>query len=505
MFINRWLRSYQLDWLLDVGTRKISLKSRQVGMSDAIALEMVLLSSGLLSLFNPITDSYIKTDDCNIVSKKEEDAKDVIKKAKKWVEVLRMVKVFRPFLSTENKDSEWTKHAIRFDWSRKGITSHAQAPEAARGKTGHLYLDEFAFYAWQSEIWLGAVPSVESNVNLRVVIISTPNGTSDQFYQIWNDEVRFSAYSRHQVSIYDAIAAGYPADVEQIKREKTPDAFEQENNCAFVGATGDFFSLELINSAYHEQPGDVGGMVLLGIDVASAVDMTAVQVMRVDGQTMWLEDTYILSGGLTYESNFEAGSFRVGQDRIVDAIIKHHQPKGIIIDVTGDKARQVVGWSNLYSLLRNMGHRRMEPVNVSQTYKVKWVNEMKGAMVAGRLKISDKRRDRVFSRKKTGQYREILLRHGVIPEHHVSEFLSDCFQTTDFDFLKRDYQLIYTEISASNNKPIIKTKREGGSHGDTFWASLFALNLAENKRLAKKAKRRVDYSEIQAPDYMGYL
>ena len=147
-----WLRPYQLAMLTDDSRYRVILKSRQIGISDTIALEMVLVSSGLVALLPQIN---IAAGNCVIVSKRDVDAKDVIEKAKEWIRRLRLVPAFEPFLRT----AAYSTTEIKFVDSGSKISSETQNKDAARGRSAHVYLDEFAFYQWQREIFRSSAAS----------------------------------------------------------------------------------------------------------------------------------------------------------------------------------------------------------------------------------------------------------------------------------------------------------------------------------------------------------
>ncbi len=180
--IRDWLRPYQLEMLTDSSRYRIILKGRQIGVSDGvIALECVLVASGLVDLVELVD---VSTNSCVVVSRRDSEAKDVIEKCKEWVRRLRLVEAFRPYLET----TKWSASEIKFTESGHRIVAETQNPDAARGKTGHLYLDEYAFYAYQREIFRSAAASTESRPDLRITIVSTPNGQGDHFHEVWADK-----------------------------------------------------------------------------------------------------------------------------------------------------------------------------------------------------------------------------------------------------------------------------------------------------------------------------
>lgn len=444
---------------------------------------------------------------CNVVSKRDTDAKDVIAKAKVWVQRLRTIPSLRPWLEQPASGGGWSASTIEFAKSGFRILSETQNPDAARSKTGHLYLDEFAFYRYEREIWTGALPSIESNPGLRVSVVSTPNGTANQFYRIHsNDQEMFATWTRFKLTIYDAVAAGYPADIERVKAGKTADDFAQENNCEFLGAENEYFPIDLLNAAYavreHEEH-----ELWLGVDVASVVDTTACVVIRKQGKVFWMGDGYII-GRTPYETNESENRFRLGQDVIVAALITHLQPRVAKMDVTGDKARDVSGQASLYNLLikRNV-ETKLHPQRIDKAYKDQWVQQVKVALQSGRLRFEQGRRDFVYTPRNEGEFRGEIKYNRRINREALPQFLELCWETSGFDFLRSDFQKVHRKWLGPN-ATTFDTHRDGSGHGDSFWAALIGFSGAAAGEVYKDTTPQrvvVNESDYVEPEYLDYF
>ncbi|MHC1760407.1 MAG: terminase family protein [Negativicutes bacterium] len=57
-------------------------------------------------------------------------------------------------------------------------------PDTARGFSGNVVLDEFAFHRDSRKIWTALYPTITRGYKIR--IISTPNGKSGKFYELWS-------------------------------------------------------------------------------------------------------------------------------------------------------------------------------------------------------------------------------------------------------------------------------------------------------------------------------
>lgn len=485
------------------------MKSRQIGMSDAIAFEMVIVASGLVRLVNRwMRDNghewRVLPHNCNVVSKRDTDAKDVIAKSKAWVERLRLIPSLRPWLE-QPEDAGWSATKIAFRKSGNHILSETQNPDAARSKTGHLYLDEFAFYRYEAEIWTGALPSIESNPGLRVSIVSTPNGTNNQYYRVYhNDQELYSTWSKHKVSIYDAVDAGYPVDPDEIKSKKTADDFAQENNCSFLGAENDYFPIDLLNDAYGHREKD--GELWFGVDVASIVDTTAVVLMRKVGKTIWIGDGYIIAR-TPYETNENRERFRLGQNHIVDALIQQFGPRVVRMDVTGDRAREVVGQKSLYTLmLRMQSGAKLAPQRITKEYKDEWVQRVKVALQTGRLRFEFGRKDYVYTKRGEGDLRGAIKYDKRISPDFLPQFMADCWEAHGFDFLRSDFQKVHRKWLGPN-VTTFDTRRDGNGHGDAFWATLIGFSGISRAQAEERHQQATnahvdDYVE---PEYLDYF
>lgn len=95
------------------------------------------------------------------------------------------------------------------------IRAIAAKPETARGMSDNLILDEFAHHKDNRALWRALVPVV-SRPDLKLRVISTPNGRGDKFYEIMTGPD--SLFSRHVVTIHDAVADGLPRNIEELRR-----------------------------------------------------------------------------------------------------------------------------------------------------------------------------------------------------------------------------------------------------------------------------------------------
>jgi phage FluMu gp28-like protein len=140
----------------------------------------------------------------------------------------------------------------------------AANPRTARGFSGDLILDEFAFHEDGEAIWDAVEPIISSNPDYLCRIASTGNGRFNMFYRMANEtspstvsRIRRSEAWRMGLKIYD------PAS----RREMTPDdaraaaldkaSYDQNYECAFNDENMSLLTNALI--AACEYPADAGG------------------------------------------------------------------------------------------------------------------------------------------------------------------------------------------------------------------------------------------------------
>ena len=132
----------------------------------------------------------------------------------------------------------------------------AANPRTARGFSGDLILDEFAFHEDSRAIWEAAEPIISSNPDFLCRIASTGNGKRNMFYQLISEGRiplnrcrRSDAWKMGAIKIYSAVDG----------REVTPDeargeasdkrAYDQNYECAFEDENMPLLTHELISAA----------------------------------------------------------------------------------------------------------------------------------------------------------------------------------------------------------------------------------------------------------------
>lgn len=178
----------------------------------------------------------------------------------------------------------------------------AANPRTARGFSGDLILDEFAFHENSRAIWEAAEPIMSSNPDFLCRIASTGNGKYNMFYQMVTSGsfpvsriTRTDAWHK-SMKIYDP-NTHEPITPEQA-RSKALDkrAYDQNYECKFNDENTTLLTHELISSAERADVGqifeqdwtgaaqdilfDCKGDLYVGVDVGRRRDLTVMTVME---------------------------------------------------------------------------------------------------------------------------------------------------------------------------------------------------------------------------------
>lgn len=266
------LYAYQKAWVTDEGRFKMGMWARQTGKSFSTALEAVL-------------DAVAGPRLWVLLSRGERQSRELMEKVRMHSQA---VKTTVDFL-----EGEWSGESVfkvlecRYP-SGGRILGLPANPDTARGFSANVVLDEFAFHQDSRKIWTALFPSITRGYKIRV--ISTPNGRSGMFYELWTGD---NLYSKHRINIYDAAAQGLPVDIEELKAGiNDPDTWAQEYECEFIDEAAALLTFEMIAGcesdtclwdgdavgAVREPPlhGSTAPELYLGMDVGRKKDLTVI-------------------------------------------------------------------------------------------------------------------------------------------------------------------------------------------------------------------------------------
>ncbi|KPD31546.1 hypothetical protein AN926_05985 [Thermus scotoductus] len=271
----RLLLPYQRRWVWDQSRFKIGLWARQTGKSFAGTLEVVLDAverPGTLWV---------------LLSAGERQSRELAEKAKRHLAALKQAAETLESRFFEAGE-EVTQLEIRLPNTSRLVFLPAN-PRTARGYTGNVFLDEFAFHQDSEAIWAAMFPIITRRPDLKIRIMSTPNGPRGKFYELW--EKGGEVWSRHRVTLLDAVAEGLPIDPEELRAGLADDfIWQQEYLCEFVSEEEAFlpWSLILAAEAREDPRGEWDPeRAYLGMDVGRHRDLTVFVVLERVGDVYW--------------------------------------------------------------------------------------------------------------------------------------------------------------------------------------------------------------------------
>lgn len=186
----------------------------------------------------------------------------------------------------------------------------AANPRTARGFSGDLILDEFAFHQDSAAIWEAAEPILSRNPEFLCRIASTANGKHNMFYQM----VTSNAFPVIKVPRSLAYQQGLPIYDLKTREPITPDqarakaldkrAYDQNYECKFTDELGALLTGLLIDNAEAEDVGEIceqdwsytalercryaEGDLYIGVDVGRTRDLTVITVGELKQGTLFI-------------------------------------------------------------------------------------------------------------------------------------------------------------------------------------------------------------------------
>lgn len=321
----------------------------------------------------------------------------------------------------ETFDADTLAHLVKLPGGSY-IRAVAAKPETARGMSDNLILDEFAHHQDNRALWHALLPVI-SKPSLKVRVISTPAGVGDMFHEMMT--APDSVFSRHVTTIHDAVADGLQRDVEELKRAmRDPDAWAQEFECVFLDRSArNWLSMEDILAAQAPAAASpCTGTVFVGMDIAARGDMTVIAVLEAVGDVLITRELVELRRTSFAEQLAE-----------LDRVLNSYRVARVAIDQTG------MGEMPVEEAKRRHGSYRIEGVLFTAARKLELAVGLKDRFQQRRIRIP---------------------------------------ASTD---LVDDLRSIRAEVAGAG-LPRLMAVRQGGSHGDRFWALALAVASAASER-----------------------
>jgi phage FluMu gp28-like protein len=419
------LAPYQRRWLRDRSKRKLLVKSRRIGGSFIVALENAMGAAGFGhdQAGRPYYRPHDRGRNQYIVSAAHNQAKNLLQDVKRHLEVMERLVVRQPVIASSAAECITLTNG-------KEIRALGTNPRTVRGYTGDLTLDEFGAMPRADEMWRAAKSVTDKTLGapygFHLRVVGTPLGDRNKFARLaLTDEGK--RFSRHTVDIHQAVAEGFPADIEELRDEAgDPDAFAEEYECAFLSAADRYISQELFEACTYtpEERPNAHGPGYFGMDVArkSTGDLSAICELERLGKTLYQSRPVETRRGATWDT----------QEAWVGDTLSRCQ-RGAV-DATG------MGNQFAERLQVKYG-ARIEPIEFTLKSKEMLATGIRLAM-----------------------------------ERHTVRWLED-----DVD-LKRDVLNLRREVTKHGNvryDAIRDTERGGGkSHADRAWAAAMAVHAA---------------------------
>ena len=348
----------------------------------------------------------------------------------------------------------------------------AANPRTARGFSGDLILDEFAFHEDSAAIWEAAEPIVSSHPDFLCRILSTGNGRRNMFYRLISEgrikyrRIRRSeAWATGELKIYSQVDGREITPVEARAQSSEKRAYDQNYECAFEDENVPLLTQELISAAESARlihvidrqtwtEGSLGrmtrcaGRLEAGLDVGRSRDLSVLTVVERGGD-----------GVRRVAGMLEMDNVRLpDQQRQLDAVCVLKNFDGVEIDMTG------LGLGLFEYAEARHGGRLVRGVHFSSTEPV------------GRARAEGNGRKGV-----TARVTEIMATDLVelFEDRRLLEIPADARLRDD---LRRP-----EKITSPGGRVSIAASRDGDGHADRFWSLALAVRAGKRNDAAAGA------------------
>lgn len=291
--IVKWMSPFQSRYFADRSKFKICLKARQLGISEMSVAEMVLHCGQHANH----TAYLIKQTVTSASNELLQRAKD------RWIPAFQQV----PSLAESLKVVKSNANEVVFANGSR-LAAAACDPQRLRGEVASFVFDEIDFLDRRHlETLPDAIfPTIMNPLNPHCLLrfVSTPWIEGRLFHDVWtNKGDQYGDWSRHKISIWDAIKDGWPIDPEPLKKRyrSTPERFDREYDCKWVSTDYYMFQKEILETLSVKNPEyGSGSKIVAGVDVGKIHDFTSVLIAWKDGDVITTSDLYLIRK-LSYE------------------------------------------------------------------------------------------------------------------------------------------------------------------------------------------------------------
>ena len=336
----------------------------------------------------------------------------------------------------------------------------AANPRTARGFSGDLIMDEFAFHEDSRAIWEAAEPIISSNKDFALRIASTGNGKRNMFYQLCTDGrykvsrvTRTDAHATGDLKIYSSLDGREITPAEARDEALDKRAYDQNYECAFEDENMPLLTTGLINAAERcpwtacdkqawsfetlARIRAAEGEVFVGQDFARSRDLSVQVVIEVAGA---LHRTL---GILEMESMRSPD-----QQRQLDLIAAMPRFRRAALDMTGNGL-------GLYEYAAETHGHSIEGVNFAATEPV-----------TSRIQAEGRKAP-------TARVTEIMATD-------LLALFEDKTIEIPADPILRDDLRKPEKVVSTGGRVSIAASRDAAGHADRFWAYALAVRAARN-------------------------
>lgn len=361
-FIVRFLRPFQQAWLADQRQLKAGVMSRQIGKSEVTSAEVALVS------LEPRREPEQTTV---VISASDAQAQLMLRKVRRWLDLVDgMARKVLGFSIYDRPPS--SEQIILFNGIR--VVSIPPNPRTAAGYTGHLFWDEGGRTPNDRELYAAVMPIVEAS-GFKFRIIGTPWGDSGEFWEILEGEDGKGrpGWSRHRVTIHDAIAQGLQRDLRQMRlRYPDPDIFAQEFECRFISDLTSAFPRDLVMAAMRLRWHDGSPLPPVPAGYADVERSLGVDIGEINDPTakVWL-------------AAFPKGYYQVERTEKLQGVPFDDQQASIVRDIEAGIRAINIDATGVGAHLAQSLHNRFPHI----VTPVKFTEQVKSALVASVLSL----------------------------------------------------------------------------------------------------------------------
>ena len=260
------------------------------------------------------------------------------------------------------------------------VVSLPATAATAQGYTGHVVIDEAAWIPDVDAMWMAIVPTISTRSDFRLSVVSTPGPRAGMFHKLWHNDD--AAWSRHRISIYDAMEGGAPHDLEALRAAVADEVtWRAAYECEFVDEAHALLPYELLQSrvdqklAYFFNLGAIAedGDFYAGFDVGRKHDLSVlVMLERCEDSLVWRGAVELNQA--PFHEQFE----------LLESVIKLRGLRRLVIDQSGLGMQQAEQLVDQYSSC-------VEPVTITAPMKESLASRILANFQRGDIAIPDHR------------------------------------------------------------------------------------------------------------------